>query len=127
MATESKAILKFARISPRKVRLVVDLIRGKAVSEAFNILNFTTRSASPMLKKGFNTAVANSENLEIGDPDDLWVKTAFVDGGPVLKRFKARSMGRANPIKKRTSHITLVLGVKEKKEPQAKTAAADKA
>ena len=122
MATQAKAILKYARISPRKVRLVVDLIRGKAVSEAFNILKFTRRSASGVLEKVLKSAVANAENLEIGDPDDLTVETAFVDGGPVLKRFRARSMGRANPIKKRTSHITLVVGVEEKAVQPEKTA-----
>ncbi len=122
MATQAKAILKYSRVAPRKVRLVVDLIRGKAVSEAVNILKFTRRSASGVLEKVLKSAVANAENLEIGDPDDLLVQEAFVDGGPVLKRFRARSMGRANPIKKRTSHITLVVGVKEKAVQPEKTA-----
>ncbi len=115
MATEAKAILKFSRIAPRKARLVIDMIRGKKVAEAFTILKFSTRSASQVLAKVLKSAVANAENLEIGDPDDFWIKKAFVDGGPVLKRFRARSMGRANPIKKRTSHITFVVAVKEQK------------
>ena len=82
-------------------------------ADAFNILKFTNRSASEVLEKVLKSAVANAENREIGDLDDLWIKEAFIDGGPVLKRFRARSMGRANPIKKRTSHITLVVAVKD--------------
>ncbi|MBI3812374.1 MAG: 50S ribosomal protein L22 [Nitrospirae bacterium] len=112
MATEAKAILKFVRVAPRKARLVVDLIRGHQVGEALNILKFTPRSASRVIEKVLKSAVANAENLEIGDPDDLWVTRVFVDGGPVLKRFSPRSMGRANPIKKRTSHITVVVAPK---------------
>ncbi len=112
MATEAKAILKFVRVAPRKARLVVDLIRGHRVGEALNILKFTPRSASRVIEKVLKSAVANAENLEIGDPDDLWVTRVYVDGGPVLKRFQARSMGRANPIKKRTSHITVVVSPK---------------
>jgi large subunit ribosomal protein L22 len=109
MATEAKAILRFVRVAPRKARMVVDLIRGQQVAEALNILKFTPRSASRVVEKVLKSAVANAENLEIGDPDDLWVSRVHVDGGPILKRFNARSMGRANPIKKRTSHITVVV------------------
>ncbi|MBI3610629.1 MAG: 50S ribosomal protein L22 [Nitrospirae bacterium] len=110
--TEAKAILRFVRVAPRKARMVVDLIRGRQVADAFNILKFTPRSASRVVEKVLKSAVANAENLEIGDPDDLWVTRVCVDGGPVLKRFQARSMGRANPIKKRTSHITVVVAPK---------------
>jgi len=120
MATEAKAILKFVRVAPRKARLVVDLIRGHQVSEALNILKFTPRSASRVVEKVLKSAVANAENLEIGDPDDLWVTRAYVDGGPIMKRFRARSMGRANPIKKRTSHITLVVAPKIAKPGEQK-------
>jgi large subunit ribosomal protein L22 len=109
MATEAKAILRFVRVAPRKARMVVDLIRGQQVAEAFNILKFTPRAASRVVEKVLKSAVANAENLEIGDPDDLLVSRVYVDGGPILKRFNARSMGRANPIKKRTSHITVVV------------------
>jgi large subunit ribosomal protein L22 len=112
MATEAKAILRFVRVAPRKARMVIDLIRGQQVAEAFNILKFTPRSASRVVEKVLKSAVANAENLEIGDPDDLWVSRVNVDGGPILKRFNARSMGRANPIKKRTSHITVVVSPK---------------
>ena len=130
MATEAKAIVKFMRVAPRKARLVVDLIRGRQVGDAFNVLNFTPRGASRVVAKLLKSAVANAENLEIGDADDLWVTRAYVDGGPVMKRFQARSMGRANPIKKRTSHITLIVGPKAgvalKKRPQESGAAASK-
>jgi len=108
-------------MAPRKARLVVDLIRGRQVAEAFNILKFTPRSASRVVEKVLKSAVANAENLEIGDPDDLWVTRVYVDGGPILKRFTARSMGRANPIKKRTSHITVVVAPKVIRVAQAAT------
>jgi large subunit ribosomal protein L22 len=128
MATEAKAILRFVRVAPRKARLVVDLIRGHQVAEAFNILKFTPRSASRVVEKILKSAVANAENLEIGDPDDLWVTRVYVDGGPVLKRFQARSMGRANPIKKRTSHITVVVAPKTagKSKPAVASAKTEK-
>ena len=112
MANEAKAILKYVRVPPRKARLVVDLIRGQQVGDAMNILKFTPRAASRVVEKVLKSAIANAENLEIGDPDDLWVRRVFVDGGPTMKRFRARSMGRANSIKKRTSHITLVVAPK---------------
>ena len=124
MATEAKAILRFVRVAPRKARLVVDLIRGHQVAEAINILKFTPRSASRVVEKVLKSAVANAENLEIGDPDDLWVTRVCVDGGPVLKRFQARSMGRANPIKKRTSHITVVVAPKTTGKPKPAVASA---
>ncbi|HEY5593955.1 MAG TPA: 50S ribosomal protein L22 [Nitrospiria bacterium] len=124
MAAEAKAILRFVRVAPRKARLVVDLIRGHQVGEAFNILKFTPRSASRVVEKVLKSAVANAENLEIGDPDDLWVTRVYVDGGPVLKRFRARSMGRANPIKKRTSHITVVVAPKTGGKPKTAVASA---
>jgi large subunit ribosomal protein L22 len=128
MATEAKAILRFVRVAPRKARLVVDLIRGHQVAEALNILKFTPRSASRVVEKILKSAVANAENLEIGDPDDLWVTRVCVDGGPVLKRFQARSMGRANPIKKRTSHITVVVAPKTagKSKPAVASAKTEK-
>ncbi len=128
MATEAKAILRFVRVAPRKARLVVDLIRGHQVAEALNILKFTPRSASRVVEKILKSAVANAENLEIGDPDDLWVTRIYVDGGPVLKRFQARSMGRANPIKKRTSHITVVVAPKTagKSKPAVASAKTEK-
>ena len=121
---EATAKARFVRISPRKARLVVDLIRGRSVEEALVILQGTPKKASPMVEKLLRSAVANA--LYVGadedeaaaaarpDIDDLVVKRAFVDGGPVMKRFRPRSMGRANRIRKRTSHLTIVLGSKAK-------------
>lgn len=113
MATEAKAILKFVRISPRKARLVVDLIRGRDVASALNILKFTPKAAARTVEKVLKSVIANAVNQEIGDPDELRVMRAYVDGGPIMKRFRARSMGRAHPVKKRTSHITLVVAPKQ--------------
>jgi len=113
MATEAKAISRFARLSPRKARLVVDLIRGRDAAVALNILKFTPKAAARVIEKVLKSAIANAVDREIGDPDELRVSRAYVDGGPIMKRFKARSMGRANPIKKRTSHITLVVSPKQ--------------
>ncbi len=126
MAKEAKAILRYVRVAPRKARLVVDLIRGHKVAEAFNILKFTPRSASRVVEKILRSAVANAENLEIGDPDDLWVRRVYVDGGPIMKRFRARPMGRANPIKKRTSHITMVVAPREIPRDSTASAAVQK-
>jgi large subunit ribosomal protein L22 len=112
MAMETKAILRYVRISPRKARLVVDLIRGQDVASALNTLKFTPKSASRVIEKVLKSAIANAVDREIGDPDELRVTRAYVNGGPIMKRFRARSMGRANPIKKRTSHITVIVAPK---------------
>lgn len=116
---EAKATLKYARVGPRKVRLVVDLIRNKQAGEALNTLRFLKRHAAKVVEKVLKSALANAQVKEIGDPDTLWVTTAYVNGGPTDKRVQPGPMGRANPIKKRTSHITLGLspkgGAKEKK------------
>jgi large subunit ribosomal protein L22 len=116
---ESMAKSKYTRISPRKMRLVVDLIRGRHVEEAFTILQSTQKKASPLVEKLLRSAVANAlyvrEDDEEGPKvsvDELWVKRAFVDGGPTMKRFRPRSMGRANRIRKRSSHCTIVVGTK---------------
>jgi large subunit ribosomal protein L22 len=114
MAAEAKAILKFVRVSPRKARQVVDLIRGQDVAAAIHILKFTPKSSARVVEKILRSAIANAVNLEIGDPDELKVSRAFVDGGPTIKRFRPRSMGRANSIMKRTSHITLVVSPKRR-------------
>jgi len=111
---DAKAILRFVRVTPRKARLVVDLIRGKGVEEALTILRFLPHHAAGLVGKLLRSAVANAEQREIGDVDDLWVSQAFVDQGMTLKRIRPRSMGRANTILKRTSHITLVLSPKTK-------------
>ncbi|WP_425807846.1 50S ribosomal protein L22 [Desulfitobacterium sp. Sab5] len=111
---QAKAIARYVRISPRKVRQVVDLIRGKQVNDALAILQFTPKGATEPVTKVLKSAVANAEhNLEL-DADELFVTEIFVDQGPTLKRIKPRAMGRADQIRKRSSHITVVVG--EKKE-----------
>ncbi|UTR12514.1 50S ribosomal protein L22 [Evansella sp. LMS18] len=111
---EAKAVAKQVRIAPRKVRLVVDLIRGKNVGEAISILRHTPKKASPVVEKLLNSAIANAEHNYEMEPDSLVVDKIFVDEGITLKRFRPRAMGRASRINKRTSHITVVLT--EKKE-----------
>lgn len=111
-----KAKLSNLRISPRKVRLVAGLIRGKMVNEAKNQLVFLTkRSAEPVLKL-LNSAIANAKNNEKLNEENLIVSEIFVDGGPVLKRSMPRAFGRAATILKRTSHVTIVLEEKLKEE-----------
>jgi large subunit ribosomal protein L22 len=109
---EAKAIARYIRIAPRKVRLVVDLIRGKQVGEALAILKHTPKAASPVVEKLLKSAIANAEHNYEMDPNNLVVGKVFVDQGPTLKRFRPRAMGRASRIHKRTSHITVVLNEK---------------
>ncbi|HFU7083950.1 TPA: 50S ribosomal protein L22 [Bacillus cereus] len=111
---QAKAVARTVRIAPRKVRLVVDLIRGKQVGEAIAILNHTPKIASPVVEKVLKSAIANAEHNYEMDINNLVVEKVFVDEGPTLKRFRPRAMGRASQINKRTSHITVV--VSEKKE-----------
>lgn len=111
---QAKSIAKSVRIAPRKVRLVVDLIRGKDVGEAIAILKNTQRAASPVVEKVLNSAIANAEHNYEMDTDNLVVSEAYVNEGMTLKRFRPRAQGRASQINKRTSHITVV--VSEKKE-----------
>ncbi len=106
---EAKAVTKYLRISPSKVRLVADLVRGKAVSEALTILRFTPKKGARLVNKTLRSAVANAENARTMDMESLYVKTITVDVGPTLKRWRPRAMGRANRIIKRTSHVTVVL------------------
>ena len=106
---ETRAVAKYVRISPRKARLVMDQLRGKRVEDALNLLNFAPQKSAYIVKKLISSAVANAEeNTEI-DVDTLFVKTIFADEGPTLKRFRPRAMGRATRIRKRTSHITVIL------------------
>jgi len=111
---QAKAVAKTIRIAPRKVRLVVDLIRGKNVGEAISILKHTQRGASSVVEKVLNSAISNAEHNYDMDIDNLYVSEAYVDEGVTLKRFRPRAQGSASPINKRTSHITVV--VSEKKE-----------
>jgi len=106
---ESKAVAKYVRIAPRKVRVVMDLIRGKNVAEAFAILKFTPKAGADVVEKVLRSAVANAENNFDMDVDKLYVKTAFVDQGPTLKRIHPRSRGQAFKILKRTSHVTVIV------------------
>jgi len=107
-------VTKYQGISARKARLVVDLIRGRRVEQALGILEFTDKRAAGLIAKTVKSAVANAENTQNVDVDQLYVKQAYVDEGPTLKRFLPRAHGRATPIAKRTSHITIVVDEKER-------------
>ncbi|ADO58715.1 50S ribosomal protein L22 [Paenibacillus polymyxa] len=109
---EAKAHAKSVRISARKVKLVIDLIRGKQVGEAIAILRHTPKSASPVVEKLLNSAIANADHNYSMDVNKLVVSEVFVNQGPTMKRFRPRAMGRASRINKRTSHITLVVSEK---------------
>jgi large subunit ribosomal protein L22 len=106
---EVTARLSYLRVAPRKTRFVIDLVRGKQVGEAIKILTFTRRSASLPVLRLIKSAVANASQTESIDVDTLFVKDIQVGPAPTLKRFQPRAMGRAFPIKKRTSHVTVVL------------------
>lgn len=112
-----KAIAKYIRISSRKVRIVIDLIRGKQVDEALAILRFTPKAASPVVEKVLLSAIANAENNPpYLNRDNLFVAEVYANQGPTLKRFMPRAKGSASPILKRSSHITVILDqVKEDK------------
>ncbi|MDD3067380.1 MAG: 50S ribosomal protein L22 [Acholeplasmataceae bacterium] len=110
---ETKAIARTVRIAPRKARLVIDLIRGKNIKEAQAILMFTPRAASPIILKVLNSAVANAENNNNQNIDNLYVKEAYVNEGVRLKRLLPRAKGQGDIIQKRTSHITVVVATKE--------------
>ena len=111
---EAKAILRTARISPQKARLVADQVRGLPVGRARDVLAISNKKAAQMVKKVLLSAVANAENNLGADVDDLRVATIMVDEGPSLKRFAARAKGRGTRILKRTSHITVVVGTGKK-------------
>jgi len=106
---EAKAVAKYIRIAPRKARVVIDLIRGKNVAEAFAILKFTPKAGADVVNKVLKSAVANAENNFDMNGDALYVAEAFVDQGPTLKRIHPRSRGQAFKILKRTSHVTVVV------------------
>ena len=115
---EAVARQRHVRMSPRKVRLVVDQIRGRSVNDAYALLQFSKKAAAEPVSKALRSAVANAEvkSQEEGgvlDVDELFVREAYVDEGPTLRRWRARAQGRASPIRKRTSHITVVVDTKE--------------
>ena len=104
------ATARYIRMSPRKARLVVDTIRGKSVTDALATLDYTQKAAARTVRKILKSAMANAENNhKVDQVEEMKVAQAYVDGGPTLKRFRARAMGRAARILKRTSHITIVL------------------
>jgi large subunit ribosomal protein L22 len=107
---ETTAIVRGVRLSVDKGRLVADLIRGKKVDQALNILAFTSKKAAGIVRKGLESAIANAEHNDGADIDDLKVKTIYVEQGSTLKRFSARAKGRGNRISKPTCHIYLTVG-----------------
>ena len=104
---ETKAVAKYMRISPRKARQVIDLVRGKEISEALGILKNTPKKAAGMVEDVVNSAVANAEHNHGMYAEDLYISEAYADEGPTLKRIRPRAMGQASPINKRTAHITI--------------------
>lgn len=112
--TAARATARMVRIAPRKVRLVIDSIRGKDAAEAISILRFTNRGAAEAVEKVLMSAIANAEHNYDMNVEDLVIKEAYANEGPTLKRFRPRAQGAASKINKRTSHITIV--VSEKKE-----------
>lgn len=106
---ETRAVARFVRISPRKVRLVMDQVRGKKVEEALNMLSFAPQRGAWVLKKLINSAVANAEQNSNTDVDSLYLKGLYADQGPTLKRWRPRALGRATKIGKKTSHLTVIL------------------
>ena len=107
------AVARYIRISPKKVSIVLDLIRGKSVAEADAILEYTPKSSAPVVRKLLASATANAENNQMMNRDGLYVAETFVGPGPTLKRYRPRARGSAAPIRKRTSHITVILDEKE--------------
>jgi large subunit ribosomal protein L22 len=109
---EARSVAKYIRIAPRKVRQVVDLIRGKSVEDAINLLHFTPKASSGPVEKTLRSAVANALNKDEGsklNPEDFVVKEIKVDEGPTMRRYRPGPMGRANIIRKRMCHITVVV------------------
>ena len=105
-----KATAKYVRIAPRKARLVADEVRGKSYAEAVSLLRFTNKRAAKIIGDIVQSAAANAEHNDDADPDELFVRDVRVDDGPTIKRYRARAMGRATMIRKRTSHISVELG-----------------
>lgn len=107
------ATARYVRISPRKLRLVADLVRGKAIADARTVLSFTPRGAAGVVDKLVSSAVANAENNHDLSGDDLYIRGIYVNEGPTLKRFRPRALGRASRIRKRTSHVTVELAIRK--------------
>jgi large subunit ribosomal protein L22 len=113
MLTKVRATARYVRVSPSKVRQLTRLIVGRPVDEARRILEFADKGAAKPLLKVLNSAVANAENNDDLDPDELVVHNAYADEGPTLRRYQPRALGRAYRIRKRTSHITVVVSPAE--------------
>ncbi|HBT95457.1 MAG TPA: 50S ribosomal protein L22 [Coriobacteriia bacterium] len=109
---EARAQARYVRVSPRKARLVIDMIRGKDVVRAREILRFSERNISEVIEKCLNSAVANAERDGV-KAESLFVKTTYADEGPTMKRFRPRAKGSASRIRKRTSHITVIVATRE--------------
>ena len=110
---QAKAVAKYIRVSPRKMKPIADIVRGKSVKDARAILKFTPNKGAKVFLKVLNSAVANAENNHDMDVDNLFVSEIYANQGPTMKRWKAGSMGRANPIKRRSSHVGVVVSEKE--------------
>ena len=110
---EAKAVARYVRVAPRKARSVVDLVRGKSVMEAGDILNFTDRAIAEVVRKVIDSAAANAAQQSGVRPENLVVKSIYVDEGPTLKRIRPRAKGSASRINKRTSHITVIVSTRE--------------
>lgn len=106
---EAKAIVRYVRIAPRKAQQVIDLVRGKKIDEALAILKYTPKAAAPIVEKLVKSAIANAENNNSMDVESLYISEIYANEGPTMKRFRPRAMGRATTIRKRTSHIGVVL------------------
>ena len=116
MLVEARAVAKWVRMAPRKVRLVADMIRGQGVTEAVNRLHFSTRRASLPVEKTVRSALSNLLQMEEAakvDPADVFIKEIRVDEGPTLRRWRPRAMGRATRIRKHTSHLTVVVATRK--------------
>ena len=109
---EIRAKARFVRISPQKIRLIMGQVRGKKVEEALNLLSFAPQRGARILKKLLDSAVANAQQNADTDVDALYIATVYADEGPTLKRWRPRAQGRATRIRKRTSHLTVILGEK---------------
>jgi len=109
---EIRAKARFVRISPQKIRLIMGQVRGKKVEEALNLLSFAPQRGAKILKKLLDSAVSNAQQNTDMDVDSLYIATVYADEGPTLKRWRPRAQGRASRIRKRTSHLTVILGEK---------------
>jgi len=125
---EARATARYVRVTPRKVNLVLDLVRGRAVEEALTTLSFSKRHVAKKIEKTMRSAVANAVQADSSvDVEDLYVKEALVGPGPIMKRWLPRAQGRATPILKRTSHITIVVDARETKGKKTKKGGRGKA